>query len=65
MSRSARGLLTTGRPVGHTSFPVDNSERWKCAQLSDAREGIYWGKYGRIEELKAKAALKKETASAG
>jgi len=25
---------------------ADNDERWKGAQLADAKNGIYWGKYG-------------------
>ena len=58
MSRRGRdGILRNGAPIGGGSlFPADNDERWKGAQLADAKKGIYWGKYG----LLAKKAVLKE-----
>jgi hypothetical protein len=42
-------FLTTGRPDNWRGlFPADCDERWRAAQLADAKNGIYWGKYGRV-----------------
>lgn len=39
--------LNKGRPPNWRGmFPADDDERWKGAQLADAKKGIYWGKHG-------------------
>jgi hypothetical protein len=45
VKRNVKGCLPTLLSVRPT-FPADDSERWKAAQLADAKRGIYWGKYG-------------------
>lgn len=43
---TANGFIT-GRPDNWQGmFPADNDERWKAAQLADAKNGVYWGKWG-------------------
>jgi hypothetical protein len=31
---------------------MDDAERWKGAQLRDAKNGIFWGKYGKAEKAR-------------
>lgn len=50
-SRGRDGLLRNGQPGPPPWGPFDCDERWKGAQLADARKGIYWGKYGKQKEL--------------
>jgi hypothetical protein len=45
MKRNADGNLPTC-PFIHPPLPADNDERWKAAQVADAKRGKYWGKYG-------------------
>jgi hypothetical protein len=35
------------------TYVLDDDERWKGAQLLDAKKGIFWGKYGRMAKLVA------------
>jgi hypothetical protein len=58
---------TSGRPLdwqagGSPRFSVmDDDERWRGAQLADAKIGVYWGKYGKAEKAKkAEKARHKE-----
>jgi hypothetical protein len=51
---------STGRPLdwqagGSPKFSVmDDDERWKGAQLADAKKGVFWGKYGKAEKARLK-----------
>ena len=52
---------STGRPLdwqagGSPAFSImDDDERWKGAQIADARKGIVWGKYGKQEQARIEA----------
>lgn len=47
MRRNKKGNLPTCLSMSpQTKYRDDDDERWKGAQLADARQGIYWGKYG-------------------
>ncbi len=47
MKRGRNGSLPSCLHINASvRFPADDSERYKAAQLADAKKGIYWGKYG-------------------
>lgn len=43
-------LMFGSKAFGPT-YVLDDDERWKGAQLRDAKNGIFWGKYGRMAKL--------------
>jgi hypothetical protein len=52
MKRNQNGNLPTCLSICPT-FPADDDERWKAAQIADAKRGKYWGKHGlRLMHIK-------------
>lgn len=43
-----KASLMFGSKAFGPTYVLDDDERWKGAQLQDAKKGIYWGKYGRM-----------------
>lgn len=52
--RGRDGMLCNGDPGPGRRGHFRNDERWKGAQLADARKGIFGGKYGKAEQAKQK-----------